>query len=151
MHGPVRLWTYALSMLIGACAGAGLMYLVHIQIQSDERLEQQKATMRAIDAAQTETTRLQEQSNHAIRKATKRAQANASAAADARSELDRLRSAIAAGSGSSTCKAGIVSADPARELFSECAAALTDMARKADGHASDALMMRDAWPESSGF
>lgn len=33
------------------------------------------------------------------------------------------------------------------ELFGECSAAYTELAEKADGHASDAMKFRDAWPK----
>jgi hypothetical protein len=142
----VRLWPYALAAIIGAAIGAGVLHQVHIQIRKAERIEQQKSTLRAIEVAQAETTRLQEKATNAQRKANQRIAANAAAAAAASSELDRLRGAIASGAGASTCEAGTVSADPARELLAECASAYQDLARKADAHASDALNLYDAWP-----
>ncbi len=146
MYGQVRLWTYALAAIVGAAGGAAAMYQVHVQIRNTERIAQQKDTLRAIEAAQAETTRLQERATNAQRKANQRIAANAAAAAAASSELDRLRGAIASGAGASTCEAGTVSADPARELLAECASAYQDLARKADEHASDAVNLYDAWP-----
>ena len=146
MYGQVRLWPYALVLIVGAAAGAAAMYQVHVQIRNTDRIAQQRATLRAIEAAQAETTRLQERADHAQRKANQRIAANAAAAASARTELDRLRSAIASGAGAPTCEAGTVAADPARELLAQCAAAYQDLARKADGHASDAVNLYEAWP-----
>jgi LytS/YehU family sensor histidine kinase len=146
VYEQVRLWPYALAAIIGASIGAGVLHQVHIQIRKAERIEQQKSTLRAIEVAQAETTRLQEKATNAQRKANQRIAANAAAAAAASSELDRLRGAIASGAGSSTCEAGTVSTDPARELLAECASAYQDLARKADAHASDALNLYDAWP-----
>lgn len=66
-----------------------------------------------------------------------------------RSELDRLRLA-ARSTVPSTCDAadaGIVRADPARELFLECSEQLTTLAGKVDRHVNDLRMMAEAWPK----
>jgi len=68
----------------------------------------------------------------------------------ARSELDRMRNQLAAGS--STMPTGATSAsgiDPAAvaAILSDCAGVATDLAGKADGHASDAMMLLQAWPK----
>ena len=68
----------------------------------------------------------------------------------ARTELDRLRIAIkkrsasVAASPASAVDYSIASAD----VFGECAAELTALAGKADGHASDLRTMIEAWPVS---
>ena len=64
-------------------------------------------------------------------------------------ELDRLRNAVArtmpgAGSAPGACPNR---ADPARELLAACAAELVEMGGIADRHASDALMLQQAWPK----
>ncbi len=64
-------------------------------------------------------------------------------------ELDRLRNAVArtmpgAGSAPGACPNR---ADPARELLAACAAELQSVAGAADRHASDALMLQQAWPK----
>ena len=66
-----------------------------------------------------------------------------------RSELDRLRNAVArtmpgAGSAPGACPNR---ADPARELLAACAAELVEMGGIADRHASDAKTLTDAWPK----
>lgn len=70
-----------------------------------------------------------------------------------RTELDRLRDAIRINH-STACAMPDTStatspepADTVGDILGECGAALTDMARAADGHASDVKMMRDAWPK----
>ena len=64
------------------------------------------------------------------------------------SELERLRDTLAnmprASATASTCAERT---DPARELLSECAAQLTDLAGKADRHASDAMTLQQGWPK----
>ena len=71
----------------------------------------------------------------------------------ARLELERLRVALAqrdaGGSDLPTAVAGPVAQHPdtASELLVECSRELVDLARKADGHAADAVNLRDAWPK----
>lgn len=71
----------------------------------------------------------------------------------ARLELDRLRLVIAqrdaGGSDLPTAVAGPVTqhTDTSSELLVECSRRYIDLARKADGHAADAVNLRDAWPK----
>ncbi len=66
----------------------------------------------------------------------------------ARTELDRLRIALRAmPSADPTTGTCPNRADPARELLAACAAELQDLAGAADRHASDALMLQQAWPK----
>ena len=76
-------------------------------------------------------------------------------AARVRTELDGLRLAVArtqAGFGlrasADTFAPDLEYADPFPELFLTCSERYSDMARKADGHASDALMLLQAWPKN---
>jgi hypothetical protein len=70
----------------------------------------------------------------------------------ARSELDRLRIATArrAAARSDVPSESRTAADqPAATegiVFLECASAFTELAREADGHASDVQTLRDGWP-----
>ena len=66
-----------------------------------------------------------------------------------RTELDRLRAQLAQpvpGTGD-TATACADRADSARELLSACAGELQEVAGAADRHASDALMLLEAWPK----
>ena len=67
----------------------------------------------------------------------------------ARTELDRLRIALArpVPGTSATGDACTVPADPARQLLADCAAELVEMGVVADRHASDSLMLQQAWPK----
>ena len=85
----------------------------------------------------------------AQRAATTRAVALRRDLDSARSELERLRSAIA-GTVPATSDAPCACADrtdPARQLLSACAGELQEVAGAADRHASDALMLLEAWPK----
>ena len=107
----------------------------------------QAALQSATDAATT-TAQLQKDKDHAIQIAAKRAQSHRVDADSARTELDRLRLALTspADPGSNTCTATPDRADPVRELLSECAGALVDLAATADRLNNDRLTLLDAWP-----
>ena len=70
--------------------------------------------------------------------------------AASRNELDGLRSDIysldtsASRESTSTC---IARASAARAVFEQCAQKYTDLAKRADGHAADAVMLQEAWPK----
>ncbi len=103
---------------------------------------------RAIEAARTETNRLQEQADEATRRATERTHVAQRAAAGARAELDRLRQQLAAGApaDAAACPATAERAATIATVQRECAGALEDLGRRADAHAADALKLWEAWP-----
>lgn len=113
-----------------------------------DRVEQSKAAFRALEAANAETTRIQEAKDHAIEQAQAQAQANAATARAARAERDRLRDDLAAN------RAAIANASPASlvahaetltVVFEQCTREYSELAEKADGHALDASTLFDAW------
>lgn len=65
-------------------------------------------------------------------------------------ELDRLRSAIyaldtnASGEPATACK---IAAIAARSVFEQCVKRYTEVARAADGHDADTLMLEQSWPK----
>ena len=65
------------------------------------------------------------------------------------SELARLRAQLATPmpGTQTTTDACVERADTARELLAACATDLQELAGKADRHASDALMLQQAWPK----
>ena len=138
----------AATLLVGIAMGGTLAHQVHRAINDRAEVQRQRETLRAIEAAQAETIRLQEVADEANRRAAERTQVHQRAAAGARAELDRLRNAIATpgGAGAPACAAGADGADPARELLGACAAQLVELGRAADAHAADALRLYEAWP-----
>lgn len=93
-----------------------------------------------------------------VREATVSAQARERALVADRAgvldELNGLRATVAraqAGFGlranANSLAPNLEYADPFPELFISCTERYIDMAAKADGHASDALMLLQAWPE----
>lgn len=116
-----------------------------------ERLEYAKAALKAVEAAQAETIRLQGIKDEALKKANTRANANKVAAAAAAVERDSLRDELAAASAklpSLSHQACLARADALSGVFDQCAGAFEGMARKAQSHANDALTLDEAWPTS---
>lgn len=145
----MSIWAYAAAALLIFLAGAGAAHkwdMGQFAIKENERLELVREQERANRATERQqATQVQE----AVNASRKREIAARAAAAGAAGELGRLRGAIALSPGqasSATC-AGTERADPVRELFSQCAEALADLAGKADRHASDALTLQQAWPK----
>jgi hypothetical protein len=113
--------------------------------------EHSMAVMVATEKAAQETTRLQKEKDDAIAKAQLQIQANAAAAAAARRERDGLRDDLAA-SRVAIANASIGSlrehTSALTTVFEQCAGQLEEMARIADGHATDTVMLLDAWPRA---
>ena len=113
--------------------------------------EHSMAVMAATEKAAQETTRLQKEKDDAIAKAQEQIKVNADAAAAARRERDGLRDDLAA-SRVAIANASIGSlrehASTLTTVFEQCSAELEEMARVADGHATDAVMLLNAWPRS---
>jgi seryl-tRNA synthetase len=104
------------------------------------------AEMRAREIERQMTTKLQE----AQRAATERETKLAADAAAARAAAGSLRNTVTALRGqlsAATAEACRTTADAALAVFSECSTRLGEVAAAADGHASDAQLFADAWPE----
>lgn len=104
---------------------------------------------RATQAALNESIRLQKLKDDALNEANKISQANAKAAADARSELDRLRRQLTSTSSLSTatCPSARNYAATLATVFGECATRIGELAEKADGHALDSRTLNGAFPK----
>lgn len=106
------------------------------------------ATQQVLD----QSTELQRKKDAALQQAQNKAKQNAAAAAAAQSELDWVRDynkRNSASINSSTCTSVRDYAATATAVFGECAVALEEMARKADGHALDAKTLTESWPSLS--
>jgi len=148
-------WLYAL-IVAGALAWGGAQtWRVH-SLKSDVaaiKQAQAEALAAAEKAAREETDRLQGVKDAAIAEAEKRAATNAAAAGRAQSELVRLRNILSAASNSAdpACKAAADRAAAIGELLGTCSERYTDVAGKADAHASDLRTFYDAWPANADF
>lgn len=147
------LYTYAATAIVaGALAfGAGWKVQAWRYDAQIEGIRAQHATALASanQKAMDDTIKMQRTKDEAIAKAEQRAAQNAANAAAARRTADGLRDTIyslRADLPSYSQPAAARAADTAAELLGHCAGALTDLAVKADAHASDALMLQQAWP-----
>jgi len=107
------------------------------------------AVAAATAQAMEQTTEMQRKKDDAQRLAAKRAQDNAAAAAAARAERDGLRNQINTATSAlptATCASSRDYAATAAALFDQCAAALEELATKADGHATDSRTLTNSWP-----
>ena len=110
----------------------------------------EKAYQLEVEQSERKTRQIADQYMEALNNARTRENEIRLAADGARSELDRLRitikkrSAAVTASPASAVDYSIASAD----VFGECAAELTALAVKADGHASDLTTMIESWPVS---
>lgn len=135
------------TLLVGVAVGGWAVHKIEAAAYAHQEIQRQRAVLVAIEAAQAETTRLQEKTDAAIETATQTAQANARAAAGARTQLERLRSAQRdAASAATSCPAIAHRANTLDTVFGQCAEALVEMGRAADGHATDAVKLHRAWP-----
>ena len=108
----------------------------------------EKAYQLEVEQSERKTRQIADQYMEALNNARTRENEIRLAADGARSELDRLRvtirtkSAAVKASPASAVDYSIASAD----VFGECAAELTALAGKADGHTVDLKTMIEAWP-----
>lgn len=154
---PLAPYMGLIKLIAIAAALAAIAWAIHAidqsrqQIGYDRRVaEDNVALIAAQDAALTEERRLNQKLETAQNEATKRQQqidrtaaAAGLAVAGLRDDIDRYRASL--------------SADPARpadpraatvaELFGDCADHYRDLAKKADGHASDARTLSEGWPK----
>lgn len=123
--------------------------IAQIERANTEATAQRQADhIKALKEAHDQTIRYQRQAQQAQDDASVRM-----AGADAtlrrnRGELERLRDSInsrpvAVCLPDTAATAPATATDPASDILGECAAALVDMARAADGHVSDVKMMLD--------
>jgi acyl-CoA reductase-like NAD-dependent aldehyde dehydrogenase len=115
-----------------------------------QRLVDAETARKAIEANRAKEQALQATLSKAQDDASKREKNLRAAAGAARGERDRLRDAIAtatSGLPSDTSSTVLARAATLGGLLNECSAEYSDLAAKADGHSSDAVMLRDGWPK----
>lgn len=147
---PIPLITHALAAL--AAAAAAWMWQANSyghQI-SDMQTAQARATLRSMETATRQTLEMQDAKDQAIAQAAQRNALLARSAAVVRAERDGLRDDLAAQRAAlpdAACAAVREYASTLTAVFGECAAEAGGLAEAAGGHASDALMLLDAWPK----
>ena len=148
------IYTHAIAALAAAVIAAWGAWSVQGWRLGERITQMEKAQVEATNTAvrearATESRRYQEIA-HAQAVAQTRAVAARRDADAARGELDRLRDASRATRGGvpgEPAGACVARADAAGDVLAQCAAAYQELARAADGHANDALMLQQAWPK----
>lgn len=111
-------------------------------------LEHTQAVLVATQQAAEQTAKMQEEKDAAVQKAAAQAQRNMADAASARSERDRLRDDLIA-SRSTFAQATDTSlaqyTNTLSVVFEQCTREYSELAEKADGHATDAQSLFNAW------
>lgn len=113
----------------------------------------QETHIKALENAREQSEKYQQDAHQAAADAAIRISAADRDLHRNRTELDRMRDAIRSRP-VATCAmpnvataASVEPADTVGNVLAECAAAIAELARAADGHASDAMMCFAAWPK----
>jgi hypothetical protein len=111
--------------------------------------EASQALAEAGKNAMLESARLQKIKDEALDEANRTAQRNAVAAANARSELSRVRQQLANSVtiGNATCASTRDYAATLAVIFGECATRIGELAQEADGHAADSRAFQQSFPK----
>lgn len=105
--------------------------------------------LKAVQEANDRIKQLEAQRREVIAHAEQEAKNNAALLAAARADANRLRTMVA------TTSAVSAATEPSLrdytvslgEVFNECVAEYTELAGKADGHATDTQTLKEAWPK----
>lgn len=111
-------------------------------------LEHTQALQVATEQAAKETARMQKEKDVALQKAVIQAQRNMADATAARDERDRLRDDLVASRSAfadATDASLIKYANTLSVVFEQCTKEYSELAAKADGHATDAENLFSAW------
>lgn len=141
-----RLWL-AFGLALALSFGAGF-WKGNTHGKASVRSEWLAATAAANEEARRLEQARQRRADEAAQLASGRAKRLAADARSARSELDRLRSAVSATKPASeeSCTAASQRADTLGKLLLQSGELLTEIAGSADRHASDVKLLLDAWP-----
>ena len=142
-----RIWV-VIAIAIALSFGAGF-WKGNAHGESTVRAEWQSATAAANQEARRLEQARQRRADEAAKLAAARTNRLAADNRRARSELDRLRSAVSTAkpAGEQSCAAADQRADTLGKLLIESGELLAELARAADGHASDVRLLLEAWPQ----
>lgn len=116
-------------------------------------LEHTQAVLVATQQAAEQTAKMQEEKDAAVQKAVALAQRNKADAVSARSERDRLRDDLVASRSTfteATDTSLIEYTNTLSVVFEQCTREYSELAEKADGHATDAENLFTAWKAIAG-
>lgn len=146
------IYTHIAAGLLGAVIAATGAWSVQKWRYSEQiavmKKDASEATTKAVKAAMDKMQVDQKRKDDAIAEANKRANYNAAAATRARSAADSLRDELAAARtdlSNATESARAKYAAAVETVLGECSREYQSMAETADGHANDAMMLKEAW------
>lgn len=142
----------AVAALAGFTGAWQIQAMRHDAAIASIKAEYLKRDFKALENAHADTIRLQTRKDEAERKARSREIALAGDLSRVRDVADGLRGELNAARAAlpdAACAAVREHAAALNSIFGECADRLEAMAGKAQGHASDALTLLDAWPRSA--
>lgn len=119
------------------------------RLLTTQQTEYLKRDFKALEIAHADTIRLHEQAAKAASAATTRQNRIAADRDRLRADVDGLRDELTASRlqlPDASCPSVRDHAAALNNVFGQCAAAIEGLAGKADGHASDSLMLQEAWP-----
>ena len=150
----IPIYTHAIAAAVaGALAFGGAWQVQAWRFDariSDIKTQHATALASANQKALDDTIKMQRTKDDAIKAAQDRAKREAANAAALRTERDGLRAQLAATTvqlPSASCASVREYAATVNGLFDQCAGAYQDMAGKAAGHAADARLMLESWPQ----
>ena len=150
---PSALYLYVAVAIASAAAGGVAAYKVQAWRYTGQIATIKAAQLEAVNTATREARATESRRfvnvMEAQNAATKRAQVARADSDAARSELDRLRDAIAARPvcvPGDTASASPQRTDTAGVVLAECGQALTDLAATADRLHADRVMLLESWP-----
>lgn len=147
------IYTHVAAAIGGAVLAGVLSWQVQGWRLGEQIAQKDAAHASAVASANQAALRLteiyRENADAALRKAEARSAQNKRDADSLHSELDRLRSDLATVPGrirNATREAVDQYAAAATVVFEQCTARYAELAKVADGHASDVQTLMDAWP-----
>ncbi len=145
------IYTHVAAVLLAALAAWFFQDARMDAAVAEVRLEQTNERLDAVSQARADERAITKNYQEAINEATKRETKLRADADTARRTVDGLRGTLyefrASLPGASTA-ALITRADTAAELFGACVNEYRSVAESADRHASDAVMLIEAWPSN---
>lgn len=145
----IRLTLITLAVVAGFAAGLWTGNMNGERNLLSARLDFNKEKLKAAQEANARIKQLEAQRREVIAHAEQEAKNNAALLAAARADANRLRTLVATPSAVSTATESSLREHTTTlgEVFNECVSEYTEMAGKADGHATDTQTLKEAWPK----
>lgn len=146
----MNIYTMILSAGIALWAGWQVQEYRYGEIINDIKFEQSEAARKVFESAHRQYLIDIAQKDKALNEATLRSQKNATLARALDSDIDRLRDELTATRTSlstASCETVRKHAETLSVVFGQCSERYSDLARNAQGHLSDVILLEQAWPK----